>query len=251
MKKNAYSHEEFTKKVAITNPNIVITGSYIGVENKIEIECSHLGKNMVYAYSLLKPRHCCRKGYHDNRIPAMKKDVETRKTEYSALFRDSLDFSQAVIKSQKLDNIVCNKHKITFEQWFSSLKQGIGCPECGKENKKSAGIKMLAVARKKQLERGNAKFVSNSETKWLDGLNVPIRQHWLDDVKYSVDGYDPVTNTVYLYHGRFWHGCPETYNPEEVHPILKVKMKQLYEQTMSWECRIKDAGYNLITMWGK
>ena len=250
MKKTAYSQEEFINKVSTINPNIVVTGKYTGVENKIEIECSHLGKNMVYAYSLLKPRYCCRKGYHANRIPAMKKDLETRKTEYAALFGDRLDFSQAVITSQKIDNILCNKHKITFGQWFSSLKQGIGCPECGKENKKSAGIKMLAVARKKQLERGNAKFVSKSETKWLNELNVPIRQHWLDDVKYCVDGFNPDTNTVYLYHGKFWHGCLQTYKPEEIHPILKVSMKQLNEQTLSWEQKIREAGYNLIIKWG-
>lgn len=250
MKKTAYSQEEFINKVSTINPNIVVTGSYTGVENKIEIECSHLGKNMVYAYSLLKPRHCCRKGYHANRIPAMKKNLEIRKTEYSALFGDGLDFSQAVIKPQKLDNIICNKHKITFGQWFSSLRQGIGCPQCGKENKKSAGIKMLAVARKKQLELGNAKFVSKAETKWLNELNVPVRQYWLDDVKYCVDGFNPDTNTVYLYHGKFWHGCLQTYRPEEIHPILKVSMKQLNEQTLLWEQKIREAGYNLIIKWG-
>jgi hypothetical protein len=251
MKKNAYSQEEFINKVATINPNIVVTGTYTGVENKIEIECLHLGKNMVYAYSLLKPRHCCRIGYHANRIPAMKKDIDSRIAEYSSIFGDALDFTKSSIKSQKLENIICNKHKVTFEQWFSSLKQGVGCPACGKENKKAAGIKMLSVARKKQLERGNAKFVSKAETKWLDELNVPIRQYWLNDIKYCVDGYDPGTNTVYLYHGRFWHGCLQTYNPEDVHPILKVTMKQLNDQTLVWEQRIKESGYNLISKWGK
>ena len=85
MKKTAYTHEEFVNKVSTINPTIVVTSKYNGVENKIEIECSHLGKNTVYAYSLLKPRHCCRKGYHANRIPTMKKDVESRKLEYSAI----------------------------------------------------------------------------------------------------------------------------------------------------------------------
>jgi hypothetical protein len=250
MKKTAYTHEEFVNKVSTINPTIVVTSKYNGVENKIEIECSHLGKNIVYAYSLLKPRHCCRKGYHANRIPAMKKDVESRKLEYSAIFGNTLDFSQATLDSQQLDNIVCNNHKISFKQWFSSLKQGIGCPKCGKEKKKDAGTRMLAVARKKQLDKGNAKFVSKVETTWLDELNVPVRQHWLEDVKYSVDGFNPTTNTVYLYHGRFWHGCPEKYNQNEIHPILKVKMEQLYEQTLSWENKIKEAGYNLIVKWG-
>ena len=250
MKKTAYTQKEFIAKATLVNPNISITGEYIGVENKIEIECKHLGKNMVYAYTLLKPRYCCKQGYHSNRIPAMKKDLNTRKLEYSNIFGDKLDFSQSEIVSQKLNNIICKKHNIIFGQWFSSLKKGIGCPQCGKENKKSAGIKMLSVARQKQLECGNAKFVSKVETNWLDTLNIPIRQYWLEDVKYNVDGFDPTTHTVYLYHGRFWHGCPKTYNPDEIHPILKVKMKQLYEQTISWENKIKKAGYNLITKWG-
>jgi hypothetical protein len=87
---------------------------------------------------------------------------------------------------------------------------------------------MLDRARKQQLNLGKAKFVSKSETKWLDSLTVPVRQYWLRDVEYSVDGFDPSTNTVYLYHGKFWHGCPDTFDPEFIHPILKVKMKQLH-----------------------
>jgi hypothetical protein len=110
---------------------------------------------------------------------------------------------------------------------------------------------MLEVARQQQLSSGKAKFVSKAETKWLDLLNVPIRQHWLEDIKYRADGFDPGTNTVYLYHGRFWHGCPETFDPELIHPILKVKMKQLHEQTITWENKIRSAGYNLIIKWGK
>jgi len=34
------------------------------------------------------------------------------------------------------------------------------------------------------------------------------------------------------------------------HPILKIKMKDLYEKTMYYENKIKEAGYNLITKWG-
>ena len=33
--------------------------------------------------------------------------------------------------------------------------------------------------------------------------------------------------------------------------LLKVKMKQLHKQTLSWEKKIKDAGYNLVVQWGK
>jgi hypothetical protein len=34
------------------------------------------------------------------------------------------------------------------------------------------------------------------------------------------------------------------------HPVVKIKMKDLYNQTMQYEQKIKDAGYNLITTWG-
>ena len=84
----------------------------------------------------------------------------------------------------------------------------------------------------------------------LDELGVKDRQVWLKDVKYKVDGFDTETNTVYLYHGRFWHGCPETFDPEMIHPVVKLPMKDLYEKTMLYENKIKAAGYNLIVKWG-
>jgi hypothetical protein len=253
MRKTAYTQEQFNSKVKDINPTIVITGIYTGIENKIEIKCKHQGSNMVYAYSLLKPRNCCRAGYFETRTLVNKKDIAHRKQELIEIFKDKVDVNAAEYSADrnKIENLFCNKHKIKFSQHISSLAKGIGCPECGKENKSAAGIKMLAVARKKQLELGNAKFVSKQETKWLDELKVSIRQHWLPDVKYSADGYDESSNTVYLYHGSFWHGCPNTFDPEEIHPILKVKMKQLYKQTLNWENKIKQAGYKLVVKWGK
>ena len=253
MKKGAYSHTEYTSKVKEVNPHIRILSEFIGVENKVQIECKHQEKSEVYAYRLLKPKkHCCKQSYFESKIGKNKKSISERIDMYSDKVENFVCFTDAFLQdNQKMYNIYCKKHDIHFDQWFQSLARGIGCPQCGKEKKKLAGIRMLKVARKKQLEKGSAKFVSKSETNWLNELDIPIRQHWLDDVKYSVDGFDPSTNTVYLYHGRFWHGCPVTFDPEEVHPILKVKMKQLYEQTIAWETKIAQAGYNLITQWGK
>lgn len=252
MKKSAHTHEDFINKVSKVNPTILITGQYAGVEKKIEIECKH-GKGLVYAYSLLKTRNCCRKGYFETRLLHNIKDISQRLFELTAIFGNSIDLIDAKYNDSrdKLLNLKCVKHQIIFDQWISSLTKGIGCPTCGKEHKHNAGVRMLKVARQKQLELGSAKYVSKAETQWLDLLGVPVRQQWLHDVQYSVDGYDPDTNTVYLYHGRFWHGCLETYKADDIHPILKVKMKQLNDQTIIWENKIKHAGYNLIVKWGK
>lgn len=252
MKKSAYTHDQFIEKVSKVNPEIRITGTYAGVDKKIEIECTHLGKNLVYAYSLLKARNCCKQGFFENRTLHNLKTIDHRKVEIQNKFGNSTDTASAEYNQtrDKIINLKCTIHNNMFSQWISSLNKGIGCPDCGKEHKTSAGVRMLAVARKAALDKGRAKYVSKNETKWLDSLNVPVRQFWLQDVKYNVDGYDPTSNTAYLYHGRFWHGCPETFDPEMIHPILKIKMKEIYEQTLVWENKIKTAGYNLITKWG-
>ena len=252
MKKSAYTHEQFIEKVAEVNPNITVVGEYSGVEKKIEIACSHSGKNMVYAYTLLKPRNCCRQGYVEHRVPNNTKSIGQRKLELKEIFQDKIDVSAAEFNENrdKIAGLFCIKHNKIFSQWISALNKGIGCQECGKENKRSAGTRMLEHARKVAHLKGKAKYVSKNETVWLDSLQVPVRQHWLEDVKYNVDGYDPESNTVYLYHGKFWHGCPELFDPEMIHPILKVKMKQLHKQTILWENKIKEAGYNLVTKWG-
>jgi hypothetical protein len=250
--KNKHSEEDFLNKVKATNPNIKILGKYTGVENKIDIECNHNGGNSVYAYTLLKPRNCCRKAYHANRVPALKKDINVRKSEIKKIFGEDIDVSNISFDSvnrAKIVGLICKEHG-EFDQWVHSLLTNIGCPICGLLSARPNRIKQAEKMRQKAVNNGKAKFVSKVETTWLDELNVPIRQYWLEDVKYRVDGFNPITNTVYLFHGRFWHGCPETYDREEIHPILKVKMKQLYEQTLSWENKIKEAGYTLITKWG-
>ncbi len=252
MGQKGYTKEEFVRLAEMANPTIKIIGEFINTSSKILIKCEH-SEREIFAWQALKPKkYCCNNAYHYHRIPPQLKSLDERINQYAPIFNELLDFSNANLGSrQKLDNIKCNKHNISFSQWFDALRQGIGCPECGKENKQQAGIKMLAIARQKQIDKGKGKFISNTETKWLDSLNISLRQYWLADVKYRADGYDPETNTVYLYHGRFWHGCPDTYKPTEVHPILKVSMQQLYDQTLEWEAKIKEAGYNLIVTWGK
>jgi hypothetical protein len=253
MKKGSYSHQEFIEKVAKVNPDIKILSDYLGMDHQVMIECKHQGTTNVYAYRLLKPnRHCCKQGYYESKKGKNKKTIEERIDLYQHKVDHNISFEHVfLLDDQKLHHLFCQTHNMYFDQWFDSLRRGIACPECGKENKRKAGIRMLGVARKHQVNKGKAKFISKAETLWLDSLSIPIRQHWLEDVQYSVDGFDPSTNTVYLYHGRFWHGCLETYDPEMIHPILKVKMKQLFERTMEWEHKILGAGYNLVTKWGK
>lgn len=253
MSRKKYTEEEFIRLVKQVNPHYQIVGKFINTSSNILVKCDHSLREIV-AWQLLKSRkYCCNEEYHRTRIPSQTKSIETRRSEVEKIFNGKIDASMIEYNTDrdKILNLRCVKHDKMFDKWVSSLMSGIGCPECHKEINKPKSQRALALGRKSQIESGKAKFVSKTETEWLDSLNVPIRQKWLADVKYCVDGFNPDTNTVYLYHGRFWHGCLDTYSPEEIHPILKVTMKQLNEQTLLWEQKIQNAGYNLIVKWGR
>lgn len=250
---NKFTKEEFLKKIKDTNTDIeVFVNEYLGVDGKYKYKCKH-GTFEVYGWQLITRKYCCPQGYHEKRVPSLKKSLKDRIDEIKSRWGDNyyiLDNARFDGKTTKMI-VECKKHG-EFSQWTRSLV-GAGvvkeaCPKCSKEINKD--IKRKQAIKNFKPYWGSQVSVSKAEIKWLDSLGVEDRQVFLEDVNYTVDGYDKETNTVYLYHGRFWHGCPETYDPEVKHPILDVKMKDLYEKTLYYENKIKEAGYSLVVHWG-
>lgn len=99
------------------------------------------------------------------------------------------------------------------------------------------------------------KSFSKMSKKWLDSFKIStiIYHHNLiiNNKSYEVDGYDPITNTVYEFHGDFWHGNPDKFNKNEINPITKTTFGFLYKKTLIKENIIKSAGYNLVVIWEK
>lgn len=246
---NKKSHEQFLKELEVKHPTIQLLEEYKNTDTKIRYKCSH-GEHLNIPWRLLKMKYCCRKGYYESGAMWESTLITLDEAKTRALRdRSNIDVSNCYFIKQgsakKLAGIICNIHNVEYSSYIS---QKIGlCPECNKE-RNLAQLEIagpLAWASQK-----SGSFVSKKESEWLDSLGVKIRQYWLEDVKYKVDGYDPNTKTVYLYHGRFWHGCPDTYDPYMIHPIVKIPMKDLYEKTMHYEEKIKNAGYTLIVKWG-
>ncbi len=240
--------EQFIKEVP-DHLKISITGVYVNTDTKIEYTCKH-GVNWARPWQILKLQHCCRKGYYEsgNMWRSNTNTIEDAKLR-TLRDRPNTDVSNVYFewdgKYKRLYGIKCTVHNIEYS---SLLGSKVGqCPKCFREDNLR---KLQEAAPKAWASQSSGSFVSKKEQEWLDSLNVKERQYWLKDVKYKVDGYDPETNTVYLYHGRFWHGCPRTFDPESIHPIVKLPMKDLYEKTMLYENKIKQAGYNLIVKWG-
>jgi hypothetical protein len=126
--------------------------------------------------------------------------------------------------------IVCAKHGSFWQRPFDHVN-GSGCPRCSKS-------------------------VSIKETAWLDYLGVPdlTETHRqvkikIGNKKYVIDGYDPQTNTVYEFHGDYWHGNLNIYQPDELNQVTGKSMQYHYDQTCRKHRDIKGAGYNLVWIW--
>lgn len=124
--------------------------------------------------------------------------------------------------------IGCKKCNRIFNQAPSSHLTGRGCPRC-------------------------AKVVSKSETAWLDSLGIRQSERQkkvsLGGKLRSVDAYNPETNTIYEFYGDYWHGNPAVFNQLALNASNKKPFGELYKRTVTKEDLIKQAGYNLITMW--
>ena len=68
---------------------------------------------------------------------------------------------------------------------------------------------------------------------------------------FHVDGFDSSTNTVYEFHGCFWHGCPRCYpNRHETHlRHYDRTMQDVYKTTQQKIQQLREQGYTVVEMW--
>lgn len=122
--------------------------------------------------------------------------------------------------------IICRKHGEFSQSPAAHIIQKQNCPKC-------------------------SNIISKPELIWLDFLKVSHRQKKLriNDKIINVDGFDEYTNTVYEFYGDYWHGNPKIYKQADIHPLRKCTYGELYTNTLSRERLIRQAGFNLITIW--
>ena len=149
---------------------------------------------------------------------------------------DKYDYSKVEYKSSRNKiNIKClNGHGI-FKQTAHSHLKGHGCPGCIQNTHSNSQIKWLNF-----LEKFNNIKIQNA----LNGGEYLIK-----GTRWKADGYCKETNTIFEFHGSFWHGSPELYNADMIHPKVQKTMGELYKKTLKREDTIKELGYNLVVMW--
>jgi hypothetical protein len=135
------------------------------------------------------------------------------------------DYSKVVYKSNKKHIIIiCKEHKFEFLIRPDGHLSGRRCPKCTKTYWKS-------------------------ENRWLDDMGILQENRQYRIGRYKVDGFDPITNTIYEYMGDFFHGNPDKYKLNDINPKTHTTYGELNEKTIKRETYLKSLGYNLISIW--
>lgn len=123
--------------------------------------------------------------------------------------------------------IQCLKHWIFYQSPNEHLN-GKGCSKCSKK-------------------------ISKLETKWLNEQLI-LEKHrqykiTIDKKWFQVDGYDPLTNTIYEFLGDYWHGNPDKYKPNGLNEIANKTFGELYQETVNRIKLFENNGYNVEYIW--
>ena len=145
------------------------------------------------------------------------------------------DYSKSQYVNSKTKVLITCKKCGDFEQNPSEhYNAGANCPNCINSNYSKQSIIYLNFIEKL--------------------LNIKI-QHAENGTEYKIlnigkaDGYCKETNTIYEYHGDFWHGNPKKYNSIDINKKNKKTFGEIYQKTLEREQQIRDLGYNLVIMW--
>lgn len=128
------------------------------------------------------------------------------------------------------------------------------CPDCETEWKSTPNVIKLGIISCPQCRLSG---YSTAAIKWLETLPGNIQhaknggEFKIPGTNYRADGYCAETNTIYEFHGTFWHGDPAVYDPNEINPVVKKTYGELFERTKQKERTIRELGYNLVVMWEK
>ena len=104
-----------------------------------------------------------------------------------------------------------------------------------------------------------ARTYSNKQIKWIQDLehefNIRIQHALSPEGEFSitgigkVDGYCKETNTVYEYHGDYFHGNPDIYDQNSFNEKVGKMFGELYKKTLERDNKIRALGYNLVVEW--
>ena len=130
--------------------------------------------------------------------------------------------------------LTCKKHGDFKVLPSNILRRDRGCPKCSTRFSKIS------------MEWLNMIKVNYPDLRTYDDIEGEYR---IPNTNYYVDGYDEKTNTVFEFHGDYWHGNPEIYQSKQINPSTKCTFGELYNKTLNKRKILEDLGYKYIEVW--
>jgi hypothetical protein len=146
------------------------------------------------------------------------------------------DYSNTVyVSTREKVTIKCNKCNIEYPITPNNHLRGKGCPTCHHHTSRAA--------------REWLTYIQVQNDIILQTFDSEEGEYIIHGTRWKADGYEPHTNTIYEFHGDYWHGNPNIYNENEIHPINKKTFGDLFSDTMKRESILRNEGFNIITIW--
>lgn len=203
--------------------------NYLSARDKIEIVCPTHGSFWQIASNHINQKNGCGKCFNLRRSNSRRLNLSTVVERFKQSHGDTYDYSKVeFITTEHKVEIVCEYHG-SFLQRVSDHFRGHGCLKCADHC-----------------------FVSRVGTEWLDSIGISHEYRELSLKEFPnrpVDALVTDTNTVYQFHGDYWHGNPVFYKPTLLNAHSGKTMGELFEATQQWDQTIRDLGYNLVVMW--
>jgi undecaprenyl pyrophosphate synthase/G:T-mismatch repair DNA endonuclease (very short patch repair protein) len=205
--------------------------NYISAKDKVIIICKEHGEFIQTPDTHLRSNGC----------PKCSNSCKNIDTEYFinrsiTIHGNKYDYSKTIyIHCEKKVIIICKEHG-EFLQSPTSHYKNEGCGKCQNTGVSKSQIHWLEFLEK--YYNINIQHMGNSN-----------QEYKIKNTKWKADGYCKETNTIFEYHGSFWHGDPKIYKPDDMNNVSKRTMGTLYKRTINREQKIKELGYNLEVMW--
>jgi len=203
-----------------------------GVDIDIIVECPIHGEFEIRPADHKRGRGCTKCSKIDF-IPHNKLNTQKFIEKSIEIWRNKYDYSKTkYIDSKTKVIIICHKHG-DFEQ-MPQQHYMYDCPKCSNRYSKISIEYLSYIEIKYSIKIIHAKNEGE--------FNIPYS-------RYKADGYCKETNTIYEFHGDFWHGNPNIYLSTDINKKNGKTFGELYQNTINKEKQIRMFGFNLITIW--
>lgn len=226
---------EFVSKANNIHENIYDYSKsvYQDALSKVIVICKTHGEFSISPNNHLRGKGCPTCGIESSRLAKLK-GFDDYHPEFIKLYGDKYDYSSVLWEGgSKPITVICKKHG-EFHILPYLHKIGKECQRCSNQY---SGISMgwLLFMEKRYL----------TEIQHARNLGEFI----IPGTRFKADGYIKSSNTIFEFHGDFWHGNPKLYDKNEINPRVGITYGELYNQTLEKSKIILDKGYNLIEIW--